>query len=69
VFDATKSKFSDVSFQQMNLAEDSSKEVSAKYGVTGIPCVVFLDGSGNVLFNGGPARTVESFTEQIQQFH
>ena len=68
MFGATKSKFSDIRFEELNVDDSSSKELSAKYGVSGIPCVVFLDGSGNVLFKGGPSRTIEGFSAQIQQF-
>jgi len=67
VFDATKSKFSDVAFEQVNL--DENKELASKYAVSSIPRVVFLDGAGNVLYNGGPSSSVEGFTSQIQQYH
>jgi thioredoxin-related protein len=70
VFDATKSKFSDVTFEKVDISEHGSHtEEKQKYGVSGIPCVVFLDASGNTLYSGGPARDVEGFTGQIQQYH
>lgn len=68
VFGATKSKFSDIRFEELNVDDGATKELSAKYGVSGIPCVVFLDGSGNVLFKGGPQQSIEGFSAQIQQF-
>lgn len=68
MFGATKSKFRDINFQELNVDEESTKALSAKYGVRGIPCVVFLDSSGNVLYNGGPQRDEEGFAAQIQQF-
>jgi thioredoxin-related protein len=69
VFDATKRKFSDISFQSLDLGNPSDHDEAQKYGVRAIPCVVFLDASGNVLYNGGPARDEVGFTEQIQRYH
>jgi thioredoxin-related protein len=69
VFDATKSKFSDVTFQSLDLDDPSNQSDVAKYGIKGIPHVVFLDASGNVLYNGGPARDLEGWAGQIQQYH
>jgi len=68
VFDATKRKFSDVTFQSLDLDDPSSQSDVQKYGVRGIPHVVFLDGSGNVLYSGGPMREEDSFAGQIQQY-
>jgi hypothetical protein len=68
VFDATKRKFSDVTFQSLDLDDPSNESDVKKYGIRGIPHVVFLDSSGNVLYNGGPARDEEGFAGQIQQF-
>ena len=69
MFDATRSNVSGVNFEQLDVSEPGAhQDEKAKYGVHGIPCVVFLDGSGNVLFSGGPVRSVEGFTQQIQQF-
>ncbi|CAN5461724.1 hypothetical protein BH11CYA1_BH11CYA1_00730 [soil metagenome] len=68
MFGATKSKFSDIRFEELNVDDSSTKELSAKYGVSGIPCVVFLDNSGNVLYKGGPSRDADGFAAQIQQF-
>ena len=69
MFGATKRKFSDVTFQEINLDDESTKSVCEKYGVHSIPHVVFLDGSGNVLYNGGPNRDEDGFAAQISQYH
>jgi len=70
VFDATRSKFSDVNFEKVDVSEPGShQDEKQKYGVHGIPCVVFLDASGNTLYSGGPARDVDGFSQQIQQYH
>jgi thioredoxin-related protein len=68
VFGAVKNKFSGVSFQELDLDDQSNQGVIQKYGVSGIPHVVFLDASGNVLFSGSPQRSEDAFAEQIQQF-
>ncbi len=68
MFDATKRKFSDVTFQSLDLDDSSNEAEVKKYGVKGIPHVVFLDQSGNVLYSGGPARDEEGFAGQIQQY-
>ncbi|MBS1992636.1 MAG: hypothetical protein JSS83_19090 [Cyanobacteria bacterium SZAS LIN-3] len=69
MFGATKSKFPDVTFEQIDVSEHGSHaEEKQKYGVQGIPCVVFLDQSGNVLFSGIPYGNEEGFASQIQQY-
>ncbi|MBX9952548.1 MAG: hypothetical protein K2Y39_25470 [Candidatus Obscuribacterales bacterium] len=66
MFDATKRKFSDVQFQVVDVDQD--KDLSNKYDVKGIPKLVFLDASGNILYNGGAFRDEESFAEAINRF-
>ncbi|HIA52940.1 MAG TPA: thioredoxin [Candidatus Melainabacteria bacterium] len=67
MFEATKRKFSDVSFQVVDV--DKDKETSNKYGVSGIPHLVFLDGGNNVLYSGGAFGDEESFAQAISRFH
>ncbi len=69
MFDATKRKFSDVSFQSLDLDDPGSQSAAQKYNVHGIPHIVFLDAAGNVLYNGSPMRTEEGFAQQIQTYH
>ena len=70
MFGATKNKFRDISFEQLDISEAGSHDAEKqKYGVRGIPCVVFLDKSGNVLFSGVPSQSEEGFAEQINQYH
>lgn len=68
MFDATKSKFRDVEFRQLDIDDASNADLVQRYGVRGIPRVVFLDASGNVLFNGSPSRSPEGFEQSIQRF-
>jgi thioredoxin-related protein len=67
VFEATQQRFRDVSFQVIDV--DKDKATSDKYGVSGIPHLVFLDGGGNVLYSGGAFSDEESFSAQINKFH
>lgn len=66
MFEATKRKFNDVNFQVIDVDQD--KTTGAKYGVSGIPHLVFLDSSDNVLYNGGAFHDEESFVQAIQRF-
>ncbi len=63
VFEATKSKFRNITFQSVNF--DEERDLANQYGIKGIPHVVMLDGSGGVLYNGGAFGDVESFSEKI----
>ncbi|MBI5171435.1 MAG: hypothetical protein HY986_01015 [Candidatus Melainabacteria bacterium] len=67
MFDATKRQFTDISFEQINIDEPSGQELAGRYGVTGIPRLVFLDGSSQVLYNGGAPMDAESFHGLINQ--
>jgi len=67
VFEATKSKYRDVNFQVVDVDQD--KATSAKYGVSGIPHLVFLDASENVLYSGGAFGDEDSFAQAINRFH
>ena len=66
MFEATKSKFRDVSFEVVDVDQD--KTTGAKYGVSGIPHLVFLDGGGNVLYNGGAFHDEDSFASAIGKY-
>jgi thioredoxin-like negative regulator of GroEL len=66
VFDATKSKFRDVSFERVNL--DERRDLGGQYGIHSIPTVVFLDNGGKALYVGSPARDEEAFYQSIQRF-
>ncbi len=47
MFDATASKYRDIQFERINV--DSHDDRCAQYKVSGIPHVVCLDGSNNVV--------------------
>jgi len=70
VFGATKSKFPDVTFEQIDISEHGSHmDEKQKYGVSSIPAVVFLDQSGAILYSGHPYSNEDGFASQIQQYH
>lgn len=69
MFDAVKRRYSDVSFQQLNVDDNSNASLSSQYNVTGIPRLVFLDAGGNVLYNGGAPRDEDSLNNLISQYH
>ena len=67
MFEATKRKFNDVNFQVVDVDQD--KTTGAKYGVSGIPHLVFLDSNGTVLYSGGAFGDEESFTQAVNRYH
>ena len=69
MFDATRSKFSDVQFEKMDLDAQSSQSYASEWGVNSIPRVVMLDGSGKVLSNATPSADAASFERLVKQFH
>lgn len=67
MFDATKRQYTDISFEQINIDEPSGQELAVRYGVTGIPRLVFLGSSNEVLYNGGAPMDPESFRGLINE--
>ena len=68
IFDTVKSKFNDVSFEEIDF--DTAQDLRAKYSVTNIPHMVFLDSTGKVLFSrAGAPRSVESFERLVRSYH
>jgi thioredoxin-related protein len=65
VFDATTSKFRDITFQKVNFDED--KDLCSKYDVHSIPRLVMLDASGKAIYNATPPRTEEGLAQLIGQ--
>jgi thiol-disulfide isomerase/thioredoxin len=68
VFGQVKNSMQGIIFQSYNVDDEDARALQVKYQFTSIPHAVFLDASGKVLFNGSPARDVESFKGQIAQF-
>ncbi len=67
IFESTKSKFSDVSFEAVDV--DRNPKLADQYKVTMLPHVVFLDARGNILYSGDAFRDEESFAAAIKKFH
>lgn len=68
MLDATKNKYRDIQFSQYDTDDGGTSALAQKYGVTGIPRLVFLDSSGNVLYNGGAPPDQAAFESLIHQF-
>jgi thioredoxin-related protein len=69
VFDATIPKFRDVEFRKIDITDPGNADLVQRFEVRGIPRAVFLDGSGNVLYNGGCPRDPAQFENLINQHH
>lgn len=67
IFESTKSKFSDVSFESVDV--DRNPTLADKYSVNAIPHLVFLDAGGKILYSGGAFQDEESFAAAIKKFH
>ncbi len=68
IFETVKGKFNDISFEEVDF--DSSPDLRAKYGVSAIPHLVFLDSGGKVLMSKvGAPRSVESFERLVSSYH
>lgn len=65
MFDATTSKFRDITFEKLDL--DTSKDQASKYNVESIPRMIMLDASGNVIYNASPPRSEEALAAVINQ--
>ncbi len=67
---ATKNKFRDVNFETVDLTERGgpNSEIAARYGVKGIPYVVFLDSSGTEIYGANPPFEEAAFTALIKQY-
>jgi thioredoxin-related protein len=68
VFDATIPRFRDVDFQRLNTDDSGNSELVQRYHATSIPRLVFLDGSGAVLYNGGAPANPENFEQLIGRY-
>jgi thiol-disulfide isomerase/thioredoxin len=69
-FDQTKSQFSDVEFQQLDVTDPSNGDLVSRYHVRNYPTLVYLDGAGNVLMNrSGAPIGVAAFATSLRRFH
>ena len=68
MFDAASRKYSDITFQKLDGDEAQTKTLMGQYGVGGYPTLVFLDGGGQVIYNGGAPRQLEDFENLIGQY-
>ncbi|MBZ0187940.1 MAG: hypothetical protein K8F91_16960 [Candidatus Obscuribacterales bacterium] len=53
MLDATRTKYRSISFEKLNVDDPSVASLKQQYNISGIPCLVFLDASNRVLYNGG----------------
>ena len=64
---ATKNKRTDIAFEKID--RDNQPDLTQRYGVSGIPHLVFMDGGGAVLYSkSGYPGTVADFEHMIDQY-
>lgn len=69
VFAQTKSQYSDLDMQSLDVADASNASLVEQYKVTQYPTIVFLSSGGNVLFQrAGAPPNVGAFTSLINQY-
>lgn len=70
MFDATVSKFRDVEFKKVDCTRsEENTDLKDKYGVNSFPRLVFVDGGGTVLYNGGAPAEASGLEQLIGQYH
>lgn len=68
MYESVKPQFRDIQFEEIDF--DTNPELRAKYNVSAIPHLVFLDSTGKVLLSRtGAPRSAESFSRLIQSYH
>ncbi|MBX9668424.1 MAG: hypothetical protein K2X93_12435 [Candidatus Obscuribacterales bacterium] len=68
MFDATKYKMRNITFQQVDIDNNNYADLVRKYSVSGIPRLVFLDAGDNVLYNGGAVKDENAFLDKINSY-
>lgn len=66
-FEAAKSRFSQVRFQQLDAEDPSNEGLVARYGIKAYPTLVYLDGSGKVIRNESGAPMGDSFFQELEE--
>lgn len=64
MFDATKPKFRNITFEQVDF--DQQKDLVEKYQIKSIPHLIFLDAGGTVLYDGGAPQDPDAFEHLIK---
>lgn len=68
MYESVKPQFRDIQFEEIDF--DTNPELRAKYNVSAIPHLVFLDSTGKVLLSRtGAPGSAESFSRLIQSYH
>lgn len=68
VYDATKPKFRDITFQELDLDDPANAGLKAEYGIRSIPRLVMLDAGGKVLYNESPPRDPAELEATINRY-
>jgi len=68
VYEATKPKYRDINFQELDLDDPSNAGLKQQYSVNSVPRLIFLDSNNKVLYNGGADSSPGAFDELIAQY-
>lgn len=69
IFSQTKSKYSGLDMQSLDVADSGNASLVSQFQVTQYPTIVFLSSSGSVLFQrAGAPVTVAQFSQLIDQY-
>ncbi|HEY9676758.1 MAG TPA: thioredoxin domain-containing protein [Drouetiella sp.] len=69
IFEQTRSRFPNVDMQQLDVADSGNASLVSQYSVRNYPTIVFLSGSGQVLFQrAGAPTSVDQFAQLIAKY-
>lgn len=65
---ATKPKYRDITFEELDFDDERNEAVKGRFNVDSIPRLIFLDGSGQPLYNGGAPQEEAALEDLINRY-